>query len=177
MGSAKAKILVQQGSRYADVVEGVEILAKRLGLASTRIRIEDAVIAVAEGLAEAYTRDGVKLGLEDLASIAEKVVANVWVLLEVYTDLRRRGRIVVPGPRNGTLLVKLRRRSPDYDYYVLVLEERKPIPLQTITSFIEEASKNGWTPLLAIVDAYGDVTYYMPSLFDPRRVKKGGSED
>ena len=170
----KAVIAVRPGERFARVVEGSDYLEKRLGVRGPLLRVEDALIAVIEGVAEAYTEDGRRLSVEELASIANRVNPSAWLVVEVYSDLRRRGRIAVPGPRENTLLVKLSRRQRDYSYYVLVLEERRPVSLRLILSFIEEARKNGWEPLLAIVDAYGDVTYYTPSLFTPQRGRGGG---
>jgi len=102
---------------------------------------------------------------EKLARILSRCNPLTWAEFEVYLDLRKRGRIVSPGPRPHTLLVKMRRKSPKYDYYLLVLEEGRRIPLSLLSEFVEEARKNNWTPLLAIVDRYGDIVYYAPTPF------------
>ncbi|HIQ55501.1 MAG TPA: hypothetical protein EYH59_02305 [Pyrodictium sp.] len=102
---------------------------------------------------------------EKLARILSRCNPLTWAEFEVYLDLRRRGRIVSPGPRPHTLLVKIRRKSPKYDYYLLVLEEGRKIPLGLLSELVEEARKNNWMPLLAIVDRYGDIVYYAPTPF------------
>ncbi len=173
--SGRGIVLRLLGLGEVEVVEGLEELKSVLGRElAERIPLCEAVLLVVDGKAELVDKEGRKLTVEEAVAIASRYNPEVWVKVEVYMDLKRRGRIVVPGPRHNTLLVKLRKRSPNYDYYVLVTEERRPIKLSLITSFIEEASKNGWTPLIAVVDAYGDVTYYTPSRFTARRV--AGSE-
>ncbi len=91
--------------------------------------------------------------------------SNVWVQYEVYFDLKRRGRIAIPGPRELTLLV-YNRKQGKFTHYILVLEQGSRVPISLIRSFIEEAFKNDWEPVLAIVDAYGDITYYSPRLLN-----------
>ena len=152
---------------FVEIVEGVDEVRRLLGVEAGRrlVTLCEALLLVADGRAVLLSSDGRRLSLEEAVVEASKFNPDAWLKLEVFNDLRRRGRIVAPGPRRNTLLVKLRRRSPNYDYYVLVAEERRPIRLATLMSFIEEALKNGWTPLIAVVDAYGDVTYYMPSRF------------
>ncbi len=166
----RAKALLREDGTL-EVLEGGELIASRLGLESppAQLEAEDALLLALDGVLEVVDASGRAVSEDELLAVAARRDPRVWVKVEVYKDLRRRGRIVVPGPRPGTLLVKLRRRSPRYDYYVLILEERVPVKLSTIMSFVEEAMKNGWTPVLAIVDDYGDVTYYTPSPFAPRR--------
>jgi tRNA-intron endonuclease len=49
-----------------------------------------------------------------------------------------------------------------------VLEESRKIPVEELTSFVEEAMHNGWEPVVAIVDRYGDITYYRMRPLRPR---------
>lgn len=100
------------------------------------------------------------LGFAELVTIFSRINPQTWIIYEVYLDLRKRGRIVAPGPRPDTLLVKESKKSRKYKYYVIVMETKRSVPLQALLSFLEEAIKNKWEPLAAIVDSYGDITYY-----------------
>ncbi len=112
--------------------------------------------------------EGRELNLEEaIKLIANKCSRNIWVEFEVYIDLRKRGRILSIGPKPNTLLMKKSKSKQYYEYYILILEENKPIPLRILKDFIEEARKNSWKPIIAVVDRYGDITYYMPTPFTP----------
>jgi len=84
---------------------------------------------------------------------------------EVYLELRRRGRLPIPGPRENTLILIRSRRNPKQTHYVLVVEEGREVLVSQLAAFVEEARRRGLEPLLAIVDRYGDVTFYTPMVF------------
>ncbi|AEM39158.1 tRNA intron endonuclease, catalytic domain-containing protein [Pyrolobus fumarii 1A] len=86
---------------------------------------------------------------------------------EVYYELRRRGKLPIPGPRENTLVLIRSRRNPKQTHYILVVEEGRPVPIKLLQSFVEEARHRGLEPVLAIVDRYGDVTFYTPMVFHP----------
>ncbi len=136
-------------------------------------RTDDKQMPLLEALYLAYRGkaelviDNTPVTLEDVVRLATECDPDIWVKLEVYIDLRKRGRILSPGPRPNTLLMKRKKSEPYYKIYILILEENKPIPVSLIEAFIEEARKNSWEPLIAIVDRYGDITYYTPTLFKP----------
>ena len=90
-----------------------------------------------------------------------------WVEFEVYYDLRRRGRIPVPGPREHSLLLRKSRKDPRFVKYLLILEESRLVHVSLLDEFVEEALRNKWEPLVAIVDRYGDITYYSIRRFRP----------
>jgi tRNA-intron endonuclease len=96
---------------------------------------------------------------------------------EAYLELRRRGRLPIPGPRENTLILIRSRRNPRHTHYILVLEEGRPVRVSQLAGFIEEARRRGLEPVLAIVDRYGDVTFYTPMVFHPgptlRTVEEG----
>jgi tRNA-intron endonuclease len=169
--SSSRRIVVKLEGSEAYPLSGADELAQMLGLKPplASVSLSDLLLLAMDSLVTVVDEQGRELSIEELVARAVRYNPLAWVRAEVYRDLKRRGRIVVPGPREDTLLVKLRKKSPNFDYYVLVLEERRPVKLSTIVSFIEESTRNGWTPLIAVVDDYGDVTYYTPSLFTPRR--------
>ena len=160
--------------KLAKVIDGVEEVEKKLGrkLGPKRMLtlLETAYLAYIN-LADIIINNN-KTTFKDIIILYSRENPHAWAEFEVYIDLRQRGRIVAPGPRSNTLLVKYRKIDKNYRYYVLVLEEDIEVPLTKLKSFIEEAHKNGWEPLLAIVDRYGDITYYTPSLFRPNVLRE-----
>ena len=148
--------------------ETAEQAARQLGyaketLSRTGITLTEALYLIYKGYK--IEVNGEEKSFKELLAESARTNPYAWVELEVYIDLRRRGRIIHRGPRPHTFLVKRRKNAPAYDYYVLVLEENRLIPLRQLTEFVEEARKNDWTPLLAIVDRYGDIVYYTPIIF------------
>ncbi len=93
-------------------------------------------------------------------------------LFEVYLELRRRGRLPVPGPRENTLILIRSRRNPKPTHYILVVEEGRPIPLTILDTFVEEARRRNLEPVLAIVDRYGDVTFYTTIVLHPGSARR-----
>ncbi len=93
-------------------------------------------------------------------------------LFEVYLELRRRGRLPVPGPRENTLILLRSRRNPKPTHYILVVEEGRPIPITTLDTFVEEARRRSLEPVLAIVDRYGDVTFYTTIVLHPSSARR-----
>ncbi len=128
-----------------------------------------------EKLYEAYTA---KEGGETFAKLMRELLRenpDIWVLFEVYLDLRKRGRLPAPGPRPNSLLLRKSKKDPRFTRYILVLEESRLINIEQLYSFVEEARKNGWDPLLAIVDRYGDITYYSVAPFTPKPREEAAS--
>lgn len=78
-------------------------------------------------------------------------------LFIVYYDLRRRGRRVRRGIRERTLLVA---RGEGRELEVLVLSEGAKTTFRDIAEWSRLAARDGFTPVVAIVDGYGVVTYY-----------------
>jgi len=134
------------------------------------LHILEALYLLYTGKAEIVDSDGNKLSFKDLITVLSRDNPYAWVLFEVYYDLRRRGKLPTPGPRPHSLLLRRSKRDPRYTHYILVLEESRRIPAEQLLSFIEEAAKNGWEPVLAIVDRYGDITYYTAKRLRPRPI-------
>ncbi len=108
-----------------------------------------------------------RLNFEQLISLYAKRNPLALAYYEVYLELRRRGRLPIPGPRENTLILIRSRRNPKQTHYILVLEEGRPVRVSQLAMFVEEARKRNLEPVLAIVDRYGDVTFYTPMVFHP----------
>ncbi len=176
MTEEKAEILVNPDDLpYVNLVRSSPRAEKLLGRQlPQRLHIVEALYLAYMGAARLIAGDGRELGFEDAMLLYSSVNPYAWVEFEVFHDLRRRGRLVVMGPRSHTLLMKKSRKSSGYSTYILVMEESRSIPVTALANFVEEAMKNGWEPLLAIVDRYGDIIYYRVTSFRPRQLREQG---
>ncbi len=104
------------------------------------------------------------LDFEGFMRLYSKADSLAVPVLEVYIELRKRGRLPLPGPRRDTLLLIRSRRDPRPTHYILVLEEGRPVKVSALEWFVEEARRKNLEPVLAIVDRYGDVTFYTPMM-------------
>ncbi|MET1129224.1 MAG: hypothetical protein ABWW70_07905 [Thermoproteota archaeon] len=156
------------GELAVEVREGSEVVGHLLG-ADTVQRLSPVealyLLYKHQDSFSVFDEEGNELDFVRFASIVSKVDPHLWSVFEVYLDLRRRGRVAVAGPRRYTLLVKRRKTDKRYTFYILALEEGRPIKIDLLDAFTEEAQKNKWIPVVAIVDRYGDVTYYEVSRF------------
>jgi tRNA-intron endonuclease len=137
-----------------------------------RIDIIEALYLLYTGHAIVLDENEKPLSFEKLMKLYTRLNPYAWVEFEVYLDLRKRGRLPVKGPREHTFLLRRGKRAKQYTHYVLVLEENRPIKISMVYNFVEEAIKNSWQPLIAIVDRYGDITYYSVMLFHPQTLEK-----
>jgi tRNA splicing endonuclease len=55
-------------------------------------------------------------------------------------------------------------------YRVYVTEEGAEIPMITLLSWIESSHHKDMIPVIAVVDMYGDVTYYQTSNINLRKI-------
>lgn len=106
-------------------------------------------------------QDGRSLSFRDFFIIASQTQEYFELKYIVYRDLRERGYYVQPSvtdfrvyPRGGKPNV-----SPS-KYFVHVVTERKPIPLQQIIGNLQAALNVRKEMVLAIVDEESDITYY-----------------
>ena len=97
---------------------------------------------------------GQELGLEELFKRIDSDM--LWILFIVYSDLRRKGKRVRPGPDPRVLYIE----RGDNVVEMLVLEENSVVSPEEILQFIKRALSKGFEPMIAIVDMYGDITYY-----------------
>lgn len=104
---------------------------------------------------EVMDRDGQRLDLEDVFSRYSQSRYD-WIKFTTFVDLRGRGRVVTPGYGENVLLFEMKGQK----YVVYVVEENSPLDTKELLSWIESALLKNLEPLLALVDANGDVTYY-----------------
>lgn len=98
----------------------------------------------------------------DLASLYSRFpqMDYAWSKFTVLLDLRERGRRAKSGFSPRELLYT----KGSERVLVLVLEENTLIEASKIVEWVRSAIMREFTPVIAIVDAHGDVTYYSASL-------------
>ncbi|MFN3268685.1 MAG: hypothetical protein ACK416_05450, partial [Zestosphaera sp.] len=79
-----------------------------------------------------------------------------WIKFTTFLDLRSRGRVAQPGYGENVLIFEMKGQK----YAVYVVEENSPLSTKELLSWIDSALLKNLEPLLALVDANGDVTYY-----------------
>ncbi len=83
-----------------------------------------------------------------------------WSKFVVLLDLRERGRRAKSGFSPRELLYT----KGSQRVLVLVLEENAPIEASKIADWVRSAIMREFAPVIAVVDAHGDVTYYSAGL-------------
>lgn len=98
----------------------------------------------------------------DLSYLYFKLPADEysWAKFTVLLDLRERGRRARSGYSPRELLYV----KGSEKVLVLVLEENTLIEASSILDWVRSALMRGYTPVVAVVDAHGDVTYYSASV-------------
>ncbi|MEM1796270.1 MAG: hypothetical protein QW036_02290 [Zestosphaera sp.] len=99
--------------------------------------------------------DGEDLKLGDLFSKYSKSRYD-WIKFTTFLDLRSRGRVAQPGYGENVLVFEMKGQR----YAVYVVEENSPLNTKELLSWIDSALLKNLEPILALVDANGDVTYY-----------------
>jgi len=107
------------------------------------------------------SQDGKDLDFKAFFQAASSLEKGFEFRYVVYKDLRERGYYVQPGrpdfrvyPRGGHP-----GKSPA-EFYVLVISERMPLPLQEIIEPAQVAAQMRKKLMLAIVDEESDITFY-----------------
>ena len=96
--------------------------------------------------------------LIDLESLFRKYSQerSDWVRFSVLLDLRLKGRRAKAGFSPDSLYLSMR----DEEVLVFVAEENSLVRASRLHEWVENAVLKGYTPIIALVDASGDVTYY-----------------
>ena len=79
-----------------------------------------------------------------------------WILFSVFTDLAKRGFKVEKGYSSRDLIAL----KGDKKYRIFVTEEGMKIKLSYLYTWIEGTQVKDLDVLIAVVDMYGDITYY-----------------
>ncbi len=143
------------------LVKGCVGLLKKLGF-GVRALSGDYLLDIAElayliftGSASVRDLSGDLLDLESLFRKYSRERSD-WVRFTVLLDLRLKGRRARAGFSPDTLYLSMK----DEEVLVFVAEENSLVRASQLHEWVENALLKGYTPIIALVDASGDVTYY-----------------
>ncbi|MBC7114375.1 MAG: tRNA-intron endonuclease, archaea type [Archaeoglobi archaeon] len=124
------------------------------------LSFEEAVYLLEKGRIEVF-EDGRSISLEELFLRASKLIKDFEIKYAVYRDLRERGYCVQPGIADFRLYPRGGKpgKTPS-EYLVLVISERRSIPLEELVEKLEICQRIKKKLILAIVDEETDITYY-----------------
>ncbi len=104
------------------------------------------------GRARIVDADGNELSIEDaVKSLGDK---SLWITFSTFLDLRRRGKIPEPGSSPNELVID------SEGMCVYVYEENAIVTPEELVSITESSMRRECRAVIAVVDMYGDVTYY-----------------
>ncbi len=104
--------------------------------------------------------EGRRLSFIDLVELGSREDPDFWVKLNVYTDLRNRALVVMPGVTSYELLVDWKRRDSARRFLVRIVKEGVRISFADLEEMHRRALESDRELVLAIVDKEGVVTYY-----------------
>ncbi|RLG88329.1 MAG: hypothetical protein DRO18_01615 [Thermoprotei archaeon] len=155
------EILIVGRSNGKLIVRGLTNQLKRLGLGTYSEAFNSYVLDVSElayliykGMARVRDDEG-PLDLRKLFMKYSRGRSD-WIKFTVLLDLRERGRKARAGFSPNALIYE----KGSTKIMVFVTEENAPLEARNIIEWIEIATRKGYEPVLAVVDAHGDVTYY-----------------
>lgn len=107
--------------------------------------------------------------LNSTKQISDNLIYSVnWNKLDVYVDLRQRGRVVEDGIDDKTLIIK-DKGSGKYKAMIMIIDENEKINFKQILDKLYQSKSMDMELYISIVDKYGDITYY--SLSEIKMIK------
>jgi len=124
------------------------------------LSFEEAVYLLEKGRIEVFEGER-PLSREELFLRASKTIKDFEIKYAVYRDLRERGYCVQSGIADFRLYPRGGKpgKTPS-EYIVLVISERRSIPLEELVEKLEICRRIKKKLILAIVDEETDITYY-----------------
>ncbi|MDT7862026.1 MAG: hypothetical protein RRA45_07420 [Saccharolobus sp.] len=107
--------------------------------------------------------------LNSTKQISDNLIYSVnWNKLDVYVDLRQRGKVVEDGIDDRTLIIK-DKGSGKYKAMIMIIDENEKINFKQILDKLYQSKSMDMELYISIVDKYGDITYY--SLSEIKMIK------
>ena len=141
-------------SGCSKVIENLELGVRPLRSSTYLLDISEVAYLIFKGLAKVKDLEGY-LDLNKLFTKYSRSKYD-WVKFTVLLDLRERGRKVRAAFMDNVLILDRGNRK----VMIFVTEENSPIEASKLYEWASLALSKGYEPVLAVVDAHGDVTYY-----------------
>jgi tRNA splicing endonuclease len=151
------------------VVESISSLPKELQGALKEGEHVDPVLAlhlVFNNIARVEGENGAEIDLAKLIEEMQNSLSSSALL--VLQDLMKRGRKVVPGATKNDLVLLGER------IVIHVLDEDADIGVEELYNMVDNAIKQGYRFVVAIVDMHGDVTYYEVTKTSFPKIERSG---
>ncbi|MGC9445114.1 MAG: tRNA-intron lyase [Candidatus Methanospirareceae archaeon] len=156
---------------------------RRAGTERT-LSLEEAAYLVETGKLEVTAEEaaGAALTLEELFLHAREIQPNFGARYLVFKDLRERGYVVQPGERDFLLYSRgTKPGAKPARYFVCIFAERECLSVTAILQLLQLAQNMRKEPIIAVVDAESDVTYYevreLPVEWGEKREERKGTAD
>ncbi|HDJ96909.1 MAG TPA: hypothetical protein ENG54_00400 [Thermofilum sp.] len=89
---------------------------------------------------------------------------DIWVKLELYTDLRKRGFYVRTGFSEGIVFLVDQKKGEKFKKYLVYgFTEGKRVGFSEFEEVFRRAIESGREPLIAVIDKESNITYYSVS--------------
>jgi tRNA-intron endonuclease len=167
--SCKSKIKLKLLKDGKIVVDAIFSLPKELQGVLKEGGSVDPILAlhlVFNNIAKVEDESGMEV---DLVRLIEKLQGNLSSsALLVLLDLTKRGRKVVPGATENDLVLL------NEKVVIHVLDEDADISVEELYNMVDNAIKQGYRFIIAIVDMYGDVTYYEVTKISFPKIERSG---
>jgi len=157
--------LLKDGVYVSDGEAAAELERRGYGdVEGKRLRLRDyeALFLLYIGRLEVY-KGGEKFSLDRLAEEALKRDPDAWTKFLIYRDLRSRGYVVKEGfgfeidfrvYDRGDFKLKPAKRV------VFGLDEGKKLPIERLVASMDEITRMGKEPVVAVIERRGEVIYY-----------------
>lgn len=128
--------------------------------AELQLDLVEAAYLVYRGLLVVEDEKRGRLSFADLISVGSLCDSEYWVKLNVYTDLRNRALVVMPGISSSEFLVDWKRKDGARRFLVRILHEGSKISFSDFEEMHRRALESDRELVVAIVDKEGVITYY-----------------
>ncbi|ACP35956.1 tRNA intron endonuclease, catalytic domain protein [Sulfolobus islandicus Y.G.57.14] len=106
------------------------------------------------------TLEKIYLALSSSKQLPSEIIYLVnWDKVDVFVDLKQRGRVTIDGIDEQSLIIK-DKENGKYTAMVLIVDENEKVSFKKILDKLHQSKSMNLELYLSIVDKYGDVTYY-----------------
>ncbi|WP_338600044.1 hypothetical protein V6M85_11175 [Sulfolobus tengchongensis] len=104
--------------------------------------------------------DKLYLALNSPKQLTDNIIYSVnWNKVNVFVDLKQRGRVVIDGMDEKSLIIK-DKENGKFTATILIVDENEKISFKKILEKLHQSKLMNMELYVSIVDKYGDVTYY-----------------
>ncbi len=121
----------------------------------------EALYLLRRGALVVKDEQGRELTFADLVTIYSEKDPELWVKLEIYADLRKRGLYAKPSYMPGPVFLVDRKKKDKVERFIVyVFIEGRRIGFTELEKAFERARASGRELVVAVVDKEGNVSYY-----------------